>query len=393
MGEGNKMNHKTILTNLEKPIELTFNNRENERKLLMYVKGYIDANNEVLYANSPLYRLYFSNNEEREFIFKLTGIDKKYVEEVVAKASDIKSSWRNATEPFNVIMALIIREADLKRKHDLMKNSLLFLTLSLYSSLHYKYFNFLPNENIMNYTINNLSNKYLFKQYGVVIKALYHTAITSHKKYRTILIRGNDIDIANYIQNLKTRLNNLMKNFTSEYIKNMRNKKYLNTEKDNNDEENYYETDNVSLMISRLTSEVTNKFYSGELNDKLIRVSSKWADVSPITLKNALQNIRDKEKEKVNLLIQSILQVYLIDGKNSYESISSQRFIAYCISIYSKSNTKDKNILTIKKLLDYFLKNNSNKYSETEREATRVNYRKALYMYIVLFIQSNKVRK
>ncbi|AMS01137.1 hypothetical protein AR9_g052 [Bacillus phage AR9] len=385
------MNHTVIKDNLEKAIHVALSDKHNTDKLNHIVKKYIDHNNQILYANAPLQRLYFSDTD-RNHIFELTGVKKNYIGEIIKKVDMIKSSWKIVNNPFNILMAMIIRQYSIDKKEESLNNSLLYLTLSLYSSLHYKYFQYIPNENVMNYTINNLNNKFLFKQYGVVIKALFHTANKTLEKYEKDLKRGNDEDIVNFLMFLQTRLNNLMKNFTSEYMKNYKSKKYLNTEKDNTDEDNFYETDNVSLMISRLTSQTTNKFYSGDLNDRLIRVSSKFSDVSPITLKYALESIKKNEREKVESLIQSILQVYLIDGKNSYESIASQRFIAYCISIYSKSNTKDVNILRIKKLLDYFLKNNSNKYSETEREATRISYRKAFYMYIVLFIQQNQLK-
>lgn len=385
------MNNRVILNNLEKPVEIAFRDKHNNMQLMTAIKKYIDANNEVLYANSPLYRLYFSDEKDRKPVYILAGVDKKYIEELIIKADVTKSSWKIVNDPFNIMMSLIIRQYTIDKEADLMKNALLYLALSLYSSLHVKYFRYLPNENIMSYTINNLSNKFLFKHYGVIVKALMHTALASHEKYKADLLKGSDIDIINYVMNLRTRLNNLMKNFTNEYRKNQLSKKYLNTEKDNMEEDNYFESDNVSLMIARVTSQTTHKFYSSELNDKLIRVSAKYSDTSPVTLKYALESIKDKEKKKVGELIQAILQVYLIDGKNSFESISSTRFVAYCVSIYSKSNTKDKNILLIKQLLDYFLVHNSNKYSETEREATRINYRKAFYMYIVLFIQSNQV--
>ncbi|ASU00064.1 hypothetical protein PBI_PBS1_242 [Bacillus phage PBS1] len=386
------MNHTVIKDNLEKAIHVALSDKHNTDKLNHIVKKYIDHNNQILYANAPIERLYFSD-VDREHVFNIINIKKEYVNEIIKKVDMIKSSWKIVKNPFNIAMTMIIRQYSIDKKEESLNNALLYLTLALYSSLHYKYFRlFTPNENVMSYTINNLNNKFLFKQYGVVIKALFHTANKTLEKYKKELERGNDMDIVNFLMFLQTRLNNLMKNFTNEYMKNYKNKNFLNTEKDSNDADNYFETDNVSLMISRLTSQTTNKFYSGDLNDKLIRVSSKFSDVSPITLKYALESIKKNEREKVESLIQSILQVYLIDGKNSYESIASQRFIAYCISIYSKSNTKDVNILRIKKLLDYFLKNNSNKYSETEREATRISYRKAFYMYIVLFIQQNQLK-
>lgn len=387
------MTNTILKDNLEIAVGNAFSDNSNNRHLMEQVKRYVDLNNHVLYANSPIHRLYFSDEKDRKFVFEIADIKKTYITEIIKKSPSIKSIWTVMNEPFNILMAMIIREYSKQKNEEYLNNALLYLTLSFYSSLHYKYYKFLPNENVMSYTLNNLNNKFLFKQYGVVVKALFHTAIKNHEKYEKELLNGTDEEFAIYLMALKTRLNNLMKNFTNEYMKNYKEKNYLNTEKDNNDEDNYYESDNVSLMVTRLTSETTNKFYSSELNDKLLRVSSKWADVSPITLEKAIESIKNNEKQKVSELVQSILQVYLIDSKNSYESIASQRFIAYCISIYSKSNTKDVNILKIKSLLDYFLKNNSNKYSETEREATRINYRKAFFMYIVLFIQSIQVKR
>jgi hypothetical protein len=387
------MINDVIKSNLERPIEIALGDKRNSDKFSQIVKKYVDNNSQALYANAPQHRLYFADDRDRKPIFDLVDVKEVYVKEVIKKTPAIKSNWAALNKPFNILMPMIIRHYENSHQKENLKNAILYTTLSLYSNLHSKYFKYLPNENVMTYTINNLNNKFLFKQYGVIIKALYHTAFRTHEKYRHIIARGNDEDIANYMMYLQTRVNNLMKNFTREYMKNYENKNYLNTEKDSTDEDSYFETDNVSLMIARLNQQASNRFYSSEINDKFVRVAAKWSGVSPITLKLAVESIKKSEKEKVGQLMQAILQVYLTDGNNSFESIASQRFIAYCISIYSKSNTKDKNILLIKSLLDYFLKNNSNRYSETEREATRINYRKAFYMYVVLFLQSNQIRQ
>jgi hypothetical protein len=387
------MDNRTLTNAMEQPIKIAFDDRHNTEALLRKIKEYIDANNTVLYANAPLHRLYFSDAKDREIVFRLSGLKESYVKETIKKTHAIRSAWVALNKPFNILMIMVIRDQLLRKNEAAMKNTLLYLSLSLYSNLHSKYFKYLPNENVMSYTINNLNNKFLFKQYGVVIKAVMHTADKTMEKYQNILRRGNDEDIANFVMYLQTRLNNLMKNFTSEYMKNYQEKNYLNLEKENSNEEDYFEADNVSLTVTRVTSQVTNKFYSSELSEKFIRVASRYCDVSPVTLKDAIHNIKRSKSRNIENLVRSIMQVYLLDGKNSYESIGSQKFIGYCISIYSKSNTRDQNILTIKRLLDEFMKNNSSKYSETEREATKINYRKAFYMYIVLFIQSNQLKK
>jgi len=381
---------KVLLTNMGKPVSLVFDNKSNINKFNSLVSTYIDNNNEVLYANAPIYRLYFSDEKDRKPVFDLTGLSIPYIKEVIDKTDEIKNNWLILNEPFNILMVVLIRDLTMRGKTDeeALNNAILYLTLSFYSSLHFKYYRkFLPNENIMNYTLNNISSKYKFKQSGVIVKALLETAQVSHNTYKNDLIRGTDLDLINYIRNLHTRLNNLMKNFRDAYDKNYKSKNYLNTETDSNDVEDYNETDNVSLVINRVSNMSTNKFFSSEINERFINVSASYSNCSPITLKKAVQSIKDTEKNRVTELMISILQTYLMDSNNSIDSIASSKFIAYSIMAYSKSNTKNQNILKIKELLDYFMKNNCNKYSDTEREATRINYRKGLYMYIVLIIQ------
>lgn len=389
-------NDKIILTNLGLPVELCFNNKNNINKFNRLVKKYIDDNNDILYANAPLYRLYFSDEINRKPIYEITDIKPNFVKEVINKTDEIKNNWLILNDTFNILMAVIIRDLSKRDKkyEETLNNAILYLTLSFYSSLHFKYYRkFLPNENIMNYTLNNISNKYKFKQAGTIIKALFETAKVSHDTYVKDLINGTDLDIINYIRNLHTRLNNLMKNFTDAYDKNYKNKNYINYEVDDNNAETYKEVDNISLFIERTGDEATNKFFSTNIDQKFINVSAKFSNCSAITLRKAIESIKNSEKDKIKFLILSILQVYMNDGKNSSDSIASSKFIAYCIMIYSKSNTKNINIINIKKLLDYFMKNNCNKYSDTEREATRINYRKGLYMYIVLIIQSCKISR
>lgn len=381
------MSDVILKDNLYNIIDIRLKNKALTNKFNAYVSAYIDKNNDVLYASTPLYRLFFSDEENRKFVFDLVGVHKESIKELIKKVDVIKSSWKVLSDPFNILMTNIIRFATIKKDEVLLKNSLLYLTLSLYSSLHFKYYKYLPNENCMQYTINNVSNKFLFKKYGVILKALYHTSLASHEKYASILMRGNDLDMKDYLMNLRTRLNNLLQHFTNEYMKNLKNKKYLNTDTDVDTEDKYYENNNISLEIDKLTVKTITTFYRSSLISKFIRLSAKYSNCSPVTLGRALQSIKKNEKEKVEQIIRLILTLYLSNGQNSLESLKSQRFIVYNIAMYGKSNSKDKDLLNIKKILNYFLENNCNKYSETEREATRVSYRKALFLYFVFFIQ------
>lgn len=380
------MDDKILVSSFEGLIRNKLSDKNRTTEINNFIKKYIDRNSEILYYNTPLYRLYFSDESERKFIYDKFDIEVSDVKDVIKKVPELKAGWKILNDPFNIFMTLIIREACIKKDQQTMNNSLLFLSLSLYASLHYKYFPYPPNENIMSYTINNVSNKYLFKQYGSVIKAIIHTIMKNHETYENELKSMEDKDILKYLMNLRIRLNNLIQNFANEYYKNQKSGKYLNHESESYDSENYHENDSLSLTISRISEHVALKFFTSGTNLKLLQLSANMAQCDRNVLRNAIENIKENESDKVKEIISLIIQIYLGDN-NSVDSIISKKFSVESISIYSKSNTKDERLLRIKDILDYFLTHNCERYASTERTATKINYRKGLFIYFVLFIQ------
>lgn len=380
------MNDKILVSSFEGLIRNKLSDKNRTNEINNFIKKYIDRNSEILYYNTPLHRLYFSDESERKFIYDKFDIEVSDVKDVIKKVPELKAGWKILNDPFNIFMTLIIREAYIKKDQQTMNNSLLFLSLSLYASLHYKYFPYPPNENIMSYTINNVSNKYLFKQYGSVIKAIIHTIMKNHETYERELRSMEDKDILKYLMNLRIRLNNLIQNFANEYYKNQKSGKYLNHESESYDSENYHENDSLSLTISRISEHVSLKFFTSGTNLKLLQLSANMSNSDKNVLRSAIENIKENESDKVKEIISLIIQIYLGDN-NSVDSIISKKFSVESISIYSKSNTKDERLLRIKDILDYFLTHNCERYASTERAATKINYRKGLFIYFVLFIQ------
>lgn len=371
---------------LSTKINTNIKNHQKNIQVQRYIKTFIDKNSEVLYASGPNYRL-FIDDDDRECIFKLTDIGSYEINQLLKKIDDIDEKWTIIT-PFNILSTLVIRQADKVKDEKLRNLIIIYLSLSLYSSLQFKYFKFLPNKAAMDYTINNMTNKFLIKKYSVLYKAIEHIALKNHEKYRSDLLRGNDLDIKNYIMNLRTRLNNFMKAITSEYLITVRDKKYLNTEKESRDEENYLETSNISLQLEKLINVANTKFVGSSINPKFCRVSANVCSVHGPTLENALKTLKNSDDKDVAELIRRILKIYFSNKHNTFESIKSRNFIPYCLQIYSKSNIKDDDVIQMKKLLDKFLLNYCNRYTDTEREATRISYRKATYIYFLLHIQA-----
>lgn len=357
-----------------------------------YVQRYMDKNSEVLFHNIPSKRLFFTPNDIK-YPFDLFKISVNEIDETVNKIKKTKECYgviNQVNFPLNFLLVNLVRYYHLANNKVGLQVSLMYLTLYQYAALHAKYFQkFLPNEDCMQFTFNRVSDKYYFRKYQSVFKALFATVINAHETQKKSLESKNDMDILSYLLAIRTRLNNQMKSFVNEYMIDFQNKKYLKLQQDSNDEENYYETTNMSADLLNIVNKSFNNFNTSRIDPVLLRTACGICKAEQSVMKLALENIKDNELDSIRILLLSMVQLYIYNENNNSNEIGSQKFVTYMISAYSKSNSKNDISLSIKTTLDKFLTKYCNRYSNTEREATKIIYRKALYIYMVLLINKS----
>ena len=87
----------------------------------------------------------------------------------------------------------------------------------------------------------------------------------------------------------------------------------------------------------------------------------------------------------------NILQVFrnLYDEKHTFDEINSREFISFSLVLFKKTNSKNSNVINIKKMLDKWGED-SGIYGKFERLGTRIDYTKAIFLYFILSIQKYK---
>lgn len=366
--------------------KLAKNMTSNSNQFVNYVSRYIDKNNEVLYDIGPANHLYYTD-ADREITLKCSGLDLNEIKQCIKECPEVSSKWIVLGDPYNYIYTLIIRYYLLNKKEKEMKLAIIYFALKHYSALQASYFKYKPNRNVMDYTVNNLSNKFNLKKLGNVLAWVSNTANQSHKNLENELKIGSDRAIKNYITSMQTRINDTMNTFYNEFIKNLRNGNYLNPETDINDEETgqYYETNNISNVIATRVQDIMTKTISQGIDMRLIKIAGNANKISLTNLKNVIITITTEKTLELKELYRLILSLYLGTGKNREDY--GIKFINYCVEIYSKSNTNDKDIMRIKEILDKWLMELNTKYAQTEREAFKSGFRKSIYLYFVFLIQ------
>lgn len=382
-----------LLDNIFPIINNTLNaSPKNIKDFMNSVAKYLDTNMNKLSSSGPVYRTLFTE-ADKNVVFQCTGTSPELVNKAIKESTYIKNHWKNIASPFNVICALIITYAKRNKNTDLANYALMYLALSMYPSLHYKYFPFEPNPQIMDYTINNLSNRYKIKQLGTIWNALLDTAVICDKTYTNNMIRATDKDITDYIEALKTRLNALLKKIKNEFTKNYKDKNIIGTEIDNEnpDSGTYSKAESNSYIIDRLANSISLKLTMNGPDMKIIEISAKISDISVNDLRTTVQGmLSDKENIKeIRSAFALILTLFLTTGNNVITDIRSNKFVLECMQIYKRSNTSDKNIILLKEYLDRWLAKYSTRYKASNRLATLLNFRKALYTFFVFTIQRN----
>lgn len=380
-----------ILANIYPKVEQAFTSKETQRKFSAIVASYVDRNVNRLSTAGPSKRTLFSDME-RNKVYDLVNFDPKTCKAIVKQSNYIKASWKIVNDPFNLVMMMILRYAKLNKLDQINQLAVTYLTLSMYPSLHYKYFKFEPNEAIMQYTINNLSNKFKVKQVGNILQALVDTTALADKTYDNNIRHANDKELTDYINAYKTRLNSLIKKIRDAFEKDYRSGNYMNTERDNEDENDFKTSDSNSLLIQRIVDQVVLKLSVNGPDSRIVDISAKMNQVSVNETRNTLNQLTQNKDESVNIraLCESILYLYLFNGENHVNDLNGSKFLTFCLAVYKKSNTNDENVIKVKSILDTWIEKYSETYRKTQRVATLNNFRRALYTFFVFTLQRTK---
>lgn len=371
--------YDSIIPLIDKEIDLK------EREFTRYVLAYINKNTNSLQVNGPIRKLVFHDND-KQFLFTNFKINPSVVKDTIKRCDIIQPSWQLLNNPFNVLSGVIIANLVIKKKDKYASLVMTFLMLKFYSSIQYHFAKYGLNPNIMDYAVNHMSNKFKMKQFNTIFDAILDSCNTCHETFKERLMTGSDEAIKNYIMSINTRIRALIKKMINEYEICRKSGAYMNTEEDSSDDENYKETTNDSMVIEKMCNALTLSVLGKPINDRIVRMCARDCDVSYASIKTALTTLINKKNEQIKVVFRSILQVFLSDTKNRPSEVNSKKFIAFSLSLYRKGNIKDESVNKIKEILDDWLSETSATYVKTNREATKNNFRRAVYMYFVLYI-------
>lgn len=385
--------NSTLLRDFISPfIEDTFKgNPGNVRKFNQLVSNYINRNITKLTTSGPVYLIPFTDNDKAQY-YTLFGITEKQLKTTMKEHTKTLGSSKFLLLNRNPIFSLfyfVIRYFTIHPDKKSLNSALSIYALSAYPSIYTKYF---PNgviEPVMKYTIDNMTDKFLIKKTNHVFGALVESIQNSYKFLKPYMKDGNDKEVIRFIQRIRNDHNSMFKKIANIYMENYKNGNAVVTTNTMYDDDTPIidEVSNASTEVQNAVLKVYMPIIANGVDIVRAEASAKIAGVGISDCRFFLTELMtEKNVDELQKMIESILFLYIYEDKKRIRDVRSQYFLAWAASLFKKTNSKNDNIERINSILNQWSKESGvdKKYS---RIASRINYKKAIFFYIILSIQ------
>lgn len=383
--------YERVCTSLKDP--------KNERELFAYIANFRNKNINTLSSPYITNIIVFNTvGEDANIVFKCCGVEKAEVESVLKTAlKAIKLDKTKTGDQASNITAmraiLIMAMAFYYKDKDKLKILSMYYSYSFYYSVFTVFFGSRDRINMecMEYTVNNLSNKFILKREGSLDGLLYATMIVAVEKYSDRFKRLADIDIVNLAMAFKTRVTHTMCNIYQAYYDNYhKGGRYFESIEKNAEGEIIVDRENNLMMVEGLASQYTTAFFQTSINMTNVKIAANLCEASVNEIRSCIELLhREGDPREVRKFYECLFYLFFSAYPNAKQrDINSNKFLSAADAIYKKGNSNDPNIRTIKDLSHKWLNTGSKTYKSCKRTATQNNFRKAIFLYFVIIVST-----
>lgn len=369
--------------------------KTNLNKYKKNIGEFINARSKELYDIAPYTRIYWTGEDDDKF-FKSINISKSIVSSHLQKtyyASIASFNPRCAKDPFTVTQLMVIRYFLKKNMKKELELACIYLAFSgsFYPSIHYGSFpKVQPSEyrHVMEYVVNNeLSMKFDLKKEGSVIGAIRSICMTWIDSYKNRFNECDDEDVVYLLQQLHNRIKSFMKNIAELYYKIYNDKDvYLAYDSDSAEQDNFRVADNNSLKAEKYTASAMTYITTHTVNYKFCKMVADQ-NVKTDEVKSIIETIQMDNENLV--LIREFMNIMIVLYMQETGNVTVTDLDFMTKSITAKPNSKDKNVIRQKEIIEKLLDENSPAYRRRRsRIPTKNSYHRSLIAYYALVINA-----
>lgn len=395
-----------MLEKLYPKIAAVLSTPQGDKKFKQLIGQYMDRNSEKLHTSGPVYLIPFTSVEKAQYCdlfgleYKLSGSSKEqkiHIPEVDKLIDDVVNSLGSKSDfkllkgnPIFWIFYCCIRYYHIKKDQKGLNSALAIYALADYPAVFSLFFKYGADEAVMQYTIDNLTEKFIIKQQGHIFGALFVSIQNSYNFLKAFMNDASDKEMIRWIQRIRNDQKSMIKKICDQYMKNHAAGLRVTLTKDTYSDEMRIDVDeqNKTSSVEAVGRKITLKILTQDINLRLISMVAKISGVSISETRFYLTKIiSDKYTDDIQKFIEAILFLYLYDENKKAEDINSRYFLHWSEDLFRKTNSNNDNIRRIKETLDKWAEE-VGVHEKYRREASRVNYKKAIFFYFIFCIQA-----
>lgn len=381
----------------EKYITPILEKRRNRDLIMDFTAKFIDDHHTALSAPGPMYSFTFGK-PETSFFYNLFNLTEDMILDIYANviketyygkiSSTINGFIVNA--PHKLLITGMLVDAFQHEYDDIVECCEYLWSFCEYPILFKKFWSIGVNEEVMKYTIEHLPGKFkIINKKLTTLQALLkydsNTAIAPYKE--PMKTDGADHLYINLVRSIRNQIKATFKNIARLY--------YDNAEKNNTQHQSVSEFDDgtmadqegINSNISQIVEKTCTKFASKEVNGAIVKACAEMSQVDKGNLTGYISQIFSVKNNKVSKFVENIITAYFTKNPSQTE-IDSSEFINYGLAMYRSIGTsKDPLFSEIKLILNYWMNDIIQIRESYSREATIINYTRAIYNYFILMIK------
>ena len=372
-------------------VEKTLSDPQKDKKFRNAVRSYIDRNSTDLHTSGPVNLVPFTDSD-KEIFYNIFDTSKDQligpIDEMTKGIND-KANWRLLRQnPIFCLFYECIRYYTIKKDKTGVNTALAIYALSVYPSVFAMLFQYGTNADVMKFTMDNLSAKYLMKQEGSVFGGLMKSIQNSYNFLKPNFIDSSDKEVVRFITRIRNDQKSLFKNIATQYYQNHQKGLRASTQSETyGDNQLIDDNMNNTTIVEDVTRKIVLSLITNGVDLTRATAASKITNISLVELRFYLNKIITEDRsDELRQFVEAVLFAFLYQDKHQPYEINEKKFLQFCLEYFRKTNTNDKNISTFKYLLDKWSADVGIN-AKYKRLASQIAYKRAIYTYIILCIQ------
>lgn len=362
-------------------------------KLIEFTGAFIDANSTALSKAGPVMMIRFTDNETN-FLYELFKTTK---DEILSLFQQVKSETyfgglskflvtlvENA--PHKLLLVSVLIDAIQNNYSDIIECLEYLLPMCDYPMLFSHYWPTGVKEEVMEYTVEHLPNKFKLKKVSNVQGLLKWDGHSTVTYFSDKFTDGQDHWYVDTIYSLRSRMNNTFKNISTVYYANSKSGATQHKNVNQYDDGSLADNEGMTTISAKTIENTIDKFASGTINTNIIKVCAESMQVDKDNLQGFITQIYTDKTSQIPKFIEGVINAYFRKYPTS-NSIQASEFIPYGLSLYrSISTSKDPVLQKINETIAHWMNDIIRIGDLYTREGTKSVYTRAIFNYFILMI-------